>query len=66
MVIDSQASCIHRGGGQEGCVFESRHEHASDDGVLLTVSNGVYIIVLSSGFMYAVARCMFVCTLRMC
>lgn len=46
MVIDSQASCIRRGGGQEGCVFESRHEHASDDGVLLTVSNGVNIIVL--------------------
>lgn len=46
MVIDSQASCIRRGGGQEGCVFESRHEHAGDGGVLLTVNNGEYIIVL--------------------
>lgn len=44
MVIDSQTSCIPRGGGQERCVFEYLNYMQVCNGVLALVSDRMYMM----------------------
>lgn len=49
MVIDSQTSCIARGGGQEGVCLSTGMGMQVCNGVLAPLSNRMYLVVLSKG-----------------